>query len=294
MSGGQPSDLDKVYLNADLPQDADGAYLVDGLRIDTSRIGSNAGDRYLIQPVTYAALAMSTVLDDFRGVAAASPIYAESGSLNTGTGSVASVAITDPEWVQAVAEDTADSLSVRIRFQANGDWVIDQATWPAGIAAPAVSSGTWQAGQPLVLGELSLMLKGVPVDGDEFTIRATTVVQQSNGNALELLALRDQGLVGRKRSTDDPNVLLDGTSFTDAYASALADIGVRVQGARSSAEVSASVADQAEQRRAGDAGVNLDEEAARLLQYQQSYQAAAKILQVAQTVFDTLLQTAGR
>jgi flagellar hook-associated protein 1 FlgK len=54
------------------------------------------------------------------------------------------------------------------------------------------------------------------------------------------------------------------------------------------------VADDAEGRRAARSGVNLDEEAARLIQYQQSYQAAAKVLQVAQAVFDTLLQTADR
>ena len=45
--------------------------------------------------------------------------------------------------------------------------------------------------------------------------------------------------------------------------------------------------------RSGEVGVNLDEEAARLIQFQQSYQAAAKMLQIGQTLFDTLLQTAG-
>jgi len=53
------------------------------------------------------------------------------------------------------------------------------------------------------------------------------------------------------------------------------------------------VSTSAESARTAQAGVNLDEEAARLLQYQQSYQAAAKVLQVAQTLFDTLLKTAG-
>jgi flagellar hook-associated protein 1 FlgK len=52
------------------------------------------------------------------------------------------------------------------------------------------------------------------------------------------------------------------------------------------------VAGQAELTRSSHAGVNLDEEAARLIQYQQSYQAAAKVLQVAQSLFDTLLQAA--
>ena len=47
----------------------------------------------------------------------------------------------------------------------------------------------------------------------------------------------------------------------------------------------------AENARSSQSGVNLDEEAARLLQYQQAYEAAAKYLQVAQSTFDTLLQT---
>ncbi|MFN8899630.1 MAG: flagellar basal body rod C-terminal domain-containing protein, partial [Pseudomonadota bacterium] len=78
------------------------------------------------------------------------------------------------------------------------------------------------------------------------------------------------------------------------YGQAMADIGVRVQGSRSAADISSAVAAQAEQARASQSGVNLDEEAARLIQFQQSYQAAAKVLQVAQSILETLLSTAGR
>ena len=87
--------------------------------------------------------------------------------------------------------------------------------------------------------------------------------------------------------------LVPGRNITDAYASALSDIGVRVQSARSSVSVSSSRAQTAEAARANKAGVNLDEEAARLIQFQQSYQAAAKMLQVATSVFDTLLEMTG-
>jgi len=103
----------------------------------------------------------------------------------------------------------------------------------------------------------------------------------NNGNALALLALRDAALV-------------NGRTLTDGWASAMADIGVRVQTGRASAEISDVVAGQAETARSGQSGVNLDEEAARLIQFQQSYQAAAKVLQVAQSLFDTLLDVAGR
>ena len=80
--------------------------------------------------------------------------------------------------------------------------------------------------------------------------------------------------------------------MTDAYANILGNIGVRVQSARAAADLSTAVADDAELSRSSRSGVNLDEEAARLIQYQQSYQAAAKMLQVAQSIFETLLQTA--
>jgi flagellar hook-associated protein 1 FlgK len=72
----------------------------------------------------------------------------------------------------------------------------------------------------------------------------------------------------------------------------MAEMGTRVQGATTAADISISVADQAEIRRSASDGVNLDEEAARLIQSQQAYQASAKVLQVAQSIFDTLLQAA--
>jgi len=87
-------------------------------------------------------------------------------------------------------------------------------------------------------------------------------------------------------------VLFRSSTVVEAWSSAIAETGVSTQAADSAAQISKAVADQAEARRAAQAGVNLDEEAARLIQYQQSYQAAAKVLQVAQSVFDTLLQTA--
>ena len=85
---------------------------------------------------------------------------------------------------------------------------------------------------------------------------------------------------------------MPGETITDAYARAMADVGVRVQGANAASKISSAVAGNAKEVLTSKVGVNLDEEAARLIQYQQGYQAAAKVLQVAQTIFDTLLQTA--
>jgi flagellar hook-associated protein 1 FlgK len=123
----------------------------------------------------------------------------------------------------------------------------------------------------------------VPRNGYRLTVEPTpaSAVASNNGNALAMLALRDAPVVG-------------GLSVTESYAQAIASVGVRVQGARSAAEISTAVAAQAEQARSSESGVNLDEEAARLIQFQQSYQAAAKVLQVAQSLFESLLQAAAR
>ena len=75
---------------------------------------------------------------------------------------------------------------------------------------------------------------------------------------------------------------------------ALCGWGERVQGAEFAASFSGNIAQAAETARTNVAGVNLDEEAARLLQFQQAYQASAKFLQIAQSTFDSLLQTVGR
>jgi flagellar hook-associated protein 1 FlgK len=101
----------------------------------------------------------------------------------------------------------------------------------------------------------------------------------NNGNALALMALRDKALAA-------------GSTINEVWSEALAEVGVRTQSAQTASGISASVAAQAELSRTSQSGVSLDEEAARLIHYQQSYQAAAKVLQIAQSVFDTLLQTA--
>jgi flagellar hook-associated protein 1 FlgK len=198
-------------------------------------------------------------------------VQAAAGVTNTGSATVASLAV--------VSAAIDPNRTANIAFtSAGGDynWELrDRAT----NALLSSGTGTWQPGQPITLNGFELRLNGVPANGDAFTVARTAFPATSNGNALALAALRDQTFIG-------------GQTPTDAYASLMAGVGVQVQGARTAASISASVAQRANERVTAESGVSLDEEAARLLQFQQSYQAAAKVLQVAQTVFDTLLATA--
>ena len=88
--------------------------------------------------------------------------------------------------------------------------------------------------------------------------------------------------------------MFDGAALTDGYASLISQIGIRSQSAAYASEVSSSIATNLEKDRTGVSGVNLDEEAAKLLQYQQAYQASAKMIQIAQSIFDTLMQGLNR
>ena len=109
----------------------------------------------------------------------------------------------------------------------------------------------------------------------------TAYIATNSDNAKAMMALRDLAL-------------FDGAATSDGFASAMADIGVRVQSATYTAAVSKSIATNIETDRTSVSGVNLDEEAAKLLQFQQAYQACAKMLQISQSIFDTLIQTITR
>ena len=248
----------------------------DGLTLKLNAGTAAAGDRFLLQPVALAAQNMAAVLANPNGIAAASPFTGSTGSANTGNATIASLVAVNPAY--------NGSLSATISFTSgtgNYNWSLSDGT---------SGTGSWAAGSPISLNGFELKLAGVPRSGDTLAVVPTVSVASSNGNALAMVGMAQTGIVatlGTAGATGSPSTV------TDAYASAIANIGVRVQSGKTAAEISGGVASEAESARANKAGVNLDEEAARLIQFQQSYQAAAKMLQVAQAVFTSMLQAAG-
>ena len=279
--GGAAGVYQLTRLRDGLVQSVAAGGVVDGFQIDIVNPLPVAGDRFLLQPVGAAASNMKRVLDDPRGIAAAAPVTATLGRANTGTASVASL--------QAVSTTLDPTLSANITFTSgtgNYNWELRN----AGNVVTSSGSAVWQAGSPISLNGFELQLAGVPASGDSLSVLKTAFPANNNGNARALMALRDTRLVGAQALGGGS--LQPGATITDAYANAMTDIGVRVQAAAMTAQMSASVVGEAKAANNDVAGVNLDEEAARLIQFQQAYQAAAKMLQVAQSVFETLLRTA--
>ncbi|WP_119155584.1 flagellar hook-associated protein FlgK [Caldimonas tepidiphila] len=252
---------------------------VDGLRIRVEGAAAG-GDRFLLQPLRQVGRDMQRVMDDPQRIAAAPPLTATQppradGSLPPAVSVVQRAPM--PEGRQA---DFPLQLTV---VEVGGGEVVFSI---AGSPPQRVSAGEFVSRYGT-----ELRFASVPRPGDVIELNRTHPVGAYNGNALAMLQLRDAPLVGQRLEGGTPQ---GGQTLTDAYAGLVGDIGVRVQGGRAAAETSRRVAQEAEAARSNGAAVNLDEEAARLIEYQQSYQAAAKVLQVAQSVFDTLMQTVSR
>lgn len=272
---------------------AAGYRMVDGMNITLASGTPAVGDRFLLQPVSTAARDMKRVLDNPRGIAAASPVTATLGVGNTGSATVGELRVVNGTLNPKVAI----SISFTNNTGAYSYTQVDSTTLPA---VTTTGTGTWTAGVPIAFNGWELQLNGVPKSGDTLDVSETLNPASNNGNANALFSLRDDPLVGSVRANNGltapaaNDARVAGVNATDAYAGALAEIGVRVQSGVLAAEQSATIEADAVARQSGSAGVNLDEEAARLIQFQQSYQAAAKMLQIAQSLFDSLMQITGR
>jgi flagellar hook-associated protein 1 FlgK len=246
---------------------------VDGLEFQLDAGGASVGDSFLMRPFAAAARNLQMALSAPNQLAVASPVLVSPASGNSGGVAIESLFALEP------SANLTDPVT--LTFLADGSFTatgLGPGNPPPDNAGPPASYN-YTPGQPIQFNGWSLTLRGTPAAGDSFGITAAPAgsTAQNGGNARAMLALRD-------RPT------FDGVSMTDGYGNLLSRLGTAVQGAQFASSFSAQIATSSENARAAVSGVNLDEEAARLLQFQQSYQAAAKFLQVAQNAFDTMLQ----
>jgi flagellar hook-associated protein 1 FlgK len=152
---------------------------------------------------------------------------------------------------------------------------------PVALAGPPYA---YTSGQKISVDGWEITLKGTPKVGDTVSVgnaldpQYSDIYKRNAGNASAMMDLRDVQM-------------FDNVSLQDGWASAMSQVGTRTQSAEYAAKMSASIADNLENNLSAVSGVNLDEEAAKLIQFQQAYQASAKMLQTAQNIFDSLIQT---
>jgi len=251
---------------------------IDGLQFDLKSEGQ-PGQSVLFKPMASAAHDIQTMVHSGNDLAVANPVAAKIQSLGEATLRLASLQAS--KGFDASAFPAGTTLS----FSANAAGGLDYTISPAPAGVPA--TGTYISGQPIELAPgLKVAISGTPAingtQSDSVSFGPNSFYGSDTGNANSFLALRDA-------------VLFDGsTTLSDGFSNAMAQIGTRTQSAQYAAKLSESIAKNLESDRTSVSGVNLDEEAAKLLQYQQSYQASAKMLQVAQGIFDSVIQAVGR
>jgi flagellar hook-associated protein 1 FlgK len=244
----------------------------DGLSIATAPATAVvSGDRFLLKPFSTAANAIQAEFSSPRALAVASPLAGKMGATNTGSLLMSSLV------AKTNAATPPQPAPVVIAFIDSSHYSIN-----------GVGSNLYQSGEAIDTANWKLTLQGAPKAGDTFTVVGIKDAINNNGvdyklssgNATALMNLRDLAM-------------FDGSAMTDGYASLMSQIGIRVQSANYTSETSSSIAANLERDRTAVSGVNLDEEAAKLLQYQQAYQASAKMIQIANSIFDTLIQSLG-
>lgn len=252
-------------------------FAVDGVSLTVTGAPA-AGDSFVIAPVDRAASLIEVNISDPRLIAAAGPLRSTTSLANAGSATLTELSTNDVSGLPLAGNVTLsfdpDALGVgvpgfNVTGIAGGPIAYDPATDANGV--------------DVTLGGFSFRLEGVPEDGDSFTVANNF---DGSGDNRNMLALAD---LQRERN------LLGGTaSYQDAYASLVANVAIKGQQAASNADTEGALLQQARASLNGSQGVNLDEEAANLLRYQQAYQAAAQVIAVADEVFQTLLNATRR
>lgn len=219
------------------------------------------GDRFLIKPTSGAVSGMTLSLSDPDGIAAASPIIASASSTNTGNATI-------DEGVVVDASNSQLRTSVTIEFLSATTYTTDGGT----------TTSTYTAGDPIEINGWQVTISGTPAVGDTFTVEDNTGATGDNRNALLLADVLDQKLLNG-----------GSTSLSDKVTTWVADIGVKANHAQTALDTQTSVYNDNVASQQSVSGVNVDEEAANLLRYQQAYQAAAQVIQIASSLFDSLL-----
>ena len=233
------------------------------------------GDSFLVRPYFRAASAMDVALNRASDVAASAPLVASESVSNKG-----SALVDGPTNTTMVGIPLATDITLTYRDNAAGFGPgFEVIGGPGGVIL--FDPTTESAGKTFTFenfGNASFTVSGTPEDGDTFTISNNTSGAGDNRNALLLGALQTEGS------------LLDSTAnYQEVFAGTIGEVGIQVRQAEAALATQTALRNQSEQALSALAGVNLDEEAANLLRFQQAYQASAQVISTANELFQSLI-----
>ena len=264
-----------------------------GITVNLSTGTYPDGDSFTIMPAKNFTREISLAITNGEQIAAASPVRAEQAQSNIGSGVISGVSVTDTSTSQFTT--TANDLSppIRIQFDAPpgvaGEFSIyDMSSGTAVLIAGGIpgfvpnqdNNMLALAGAPFNAYGYEITMNGDPQPNDSFDVNYNNNGAGDNSNSSLMVELQSAGLLDNGNS-----------SFQQAFNKILGKIGVNTQSAQIKRDAAESILFQAKERRESLSGVNLDEEAANLIKFQQAYEASAQVINVARTLFQTVLDS---
>ena len=279
------SDNTVVYQGSTFPPPT----TVDGLTFTTNGGTPNAGDDFLIQPTAAGATGFNVAITNTSQIAMAAPIVSNAPDTNTGTGKITAGSVnplpvpapvpapTPPLYGNAAAyyPNLTDSVSIAFNAAPNaGTYNVTDNTTGTSLATnvPYVQDGN------ISYNGWTVQISGSPAANDTFTVGPNLSATGDSRNGLLMAGMQTA------KTLDNST-----TSIQGAYAQMVSTIGnqaAQLQATSTAANTQLTNATNAQQ---AVSGVNLDEEASKLIQYQQAYQAAAQAMSAANTLFTTLI-----
>ena len=248
-------------------------------------LGKAAGTSYLIEPTRAAArnISMSAaVAGDPRLVAAAAPVRSAAASTNTGSATISAGSVATGYAAPAAGSpltltyngvnNTLTGFPAGTVSVTSGGTTINY-IYPAPDAAIPYTSGA-----TLSFAGISVEISGPANNGDSFSIARNSSGTVDGRNALLLGKLQTQNTMSGKTAT-----------YQSSYAQLVSDNGNKTRQLKVTGAAQQALLEQATAASQSLSGVNLDEEAANLIKYQQAYQASAKVIDMGSKLFDVLL-----
>jgi len=244
---------------------------VDGITFDIASGAMNAGDRILIRPTFNAANDITLQIGSADQIAVAAPIRSSASIANFGSATITQPTVNSPPPPNPNLQDP-----VTITFTSPTLFTV------AGATPPVAGTVAYVSGTDITYNGFTTQISGAPQAGDTFTIESNVGGVSDNRNALQLISIQSQQTI---------NGISD---FQSAYSQLVAGVGTQTHQAGISRSAQDVLLAQSIDARESVSGVNLDEEAANLLKFQQAYQAAAQVITTVNTIFQTLLNAVGR
>lgn len=238
-----------------------------------------AGDSFLVRPTVDAAKGITLNITDPAKIAAASPVRSNAPVTNMGKG-VIGAATVDATAVPLLPLNANLQNSVTVTFTDATHFTVTDNTTATNLAVGTVYNPA--VGATLSFNGWTAKLTGTPAANDTFTIKRNINASSDGTNVLKMAELQTANTIANNT-----------TSYQGAYGQLISQVGTQTRELDVTSKAQTNMLAQVVKAQQSVSGVNLDEEAANLLKYQQAYQAAAKAMTIAQNMFDTLLQLGG-